>query len=397
MACDPEGELRAQVGAWLAEALSYQIKDEQALRWARTAHSEAPAQSEAWWRAYQVLAISALRLGLPEARQIAKQVLDLPLEFHATYAATALGLVAGSLASFGHLDLAEQFLNRILKSGESIGHAPPEALYAQSTLLCESAPGQSIRLLRQAIHGHRQAGGTRDLVHCLFALGQYLLQLGAADEAESCLLEELELAHRTKNTWCVAIGRNLLGAVAFCRAQYAAAEQHLEQAIELLAKLGSPHGQSDPHRWLARALHAQKKATAREHALLAAELSRTDPVLQAAALAVLGLFALEQGAHEEALQRAEEAHLLYQRHPSGENSALVRRVYLEALFANGRCVEGEQALLGTLAWLQQRAASLETPEHRRGFLTNVPDNVAILQLAEQWLPQAAITLREGLA
>ena len=76
MVCGAASDALGEISALVAEAISYSGgADSDAAQWAEAALERLPTSAAAWWRASQILAISALRQALPQADQIIARIL----------------------------------------------------------------------------------------------------------------------------------------------------------------------------------------------------------------------------------------------------------------------------------------------------------------------------------
>jgi ATP/maltotriose-dependent transcriptional regulator MalT len=110
--------------------------------------------------------------------------------------------------------------------------------------------------------------------------------------------------------------------------------------------------------------------------------------LQAYALCVLSRAELALGRVSEALDTARSAVALAD---SGahihEYERLVRLVYAEALHESGERDAARSAIQSARITLHEAATLIEDRALRHSFLTRVPENVRILELARAWLDE----------
>ena len=94
---------------------------------------------------------------------------------------------------------------------------------------------------------------------------------------------------------------------------------------------------------------------------------------------------LAQGDRAGALVQANACADLLARLPAfEEGEALVRLTHAEALEANDLHEEAVDAIRAARAYLQRKADEIDNPEWRESFLTQVPENRQILELATRW-------------
>jgi hypothetical protein len=108
--------------------------------------------------------------------------------------------------------------------------------------------------------------------------------------------------------------------------------------------------------------------------------------LQAYALSLSSRAELGLGHPERALDYATSAVALADSIvPIQEYEPLARLVYAEARMACGDHAGAHSAIRAARDAVSKRAAYLDEPELRHGFLTRVPENSRILALARAWL------------
>jgi hypothetical protein len=68
-----------------------------------------------------------------------------------------------------------------------------------------------------------------------------------------------------------------------------------------------------------------------------------------------------------------------------QHAALTHAAHVESLLACRRTDEARAALATAQAWLLAVAARVQDASLRASFLTRVPENARLLELAQQWL------------
>jgi hypothetical protein len=103
------------------------------------------------------------------------------------------------------------------------------------------------------------------------------------------------------------------------------------------------------------------------------------------AFATLALVALRRSQPEKALAFAEQGvqNCIRSPHPSGASILDLRRA--EALGAVGRTQDAHAAIRQARSSVLRIAATLDDPELRYSYLTNIVANARTLQLAKEWL------------
>jgi DNA-binding SARP family transcriptional activator len=143
-----------------------------------------------------------------------------------------------------------------------------------------------------------------------WALNTYLDRHGHWYDAAASYRAGLEAAQRLGDRNAQAIIHCCL-ACAYCRLDgHAAANRHLQQALDLYESLGDQAGKAHAHRTLTWVLDRQGRyQEGLEHARQAAELFRIAdrPTGQARALNAVGWFHIQLGEHEEGLAQCQHA------------------------------------------------------------------------------------------
>ncbi|MDB4973490.1 MAG: Serine/threonine protein kinase [Myxococcaceae bacterium] len=384
--CGASGDELGQLAALLAEARSYCQDDAGAAAWAERARASLSAGAPAWWRATQVGAVAYLRLGSPELDVLAAQMIarfspeqELPEQTLAVayLMSECLRLMRDELGArlFSLLppELPQALLGR------------PEGCLVSARAIKSFQAGnlsEALRFARTALRAQRGAGAMRDVCDTLGLCGYFLHELGAYEEAEGCLLEEVQLGQRIGSTRDICYAQLYLGSIYARSGRHDAAERTLSEALKGYEKLALPSYQLEALCHLigvqcARGELEQARCTS-ERALL---LDLAEPAPRAYLRARASTLSLLSGRVEEALQQARSAHQLMRENDVTEFFAMIEVSYIESLLAAGEQEAAASALAEAQRWLEAQAAKIDEPTLRRGFLQQVPEHARIFQLA----------------
>jgi tetratricopeptide (TPR) repeat protein len=372
-----------EVASVVAEACSYAGENAYAAQWAEAARDNLEPGSAGFWRATQVLVISAQRLGEPErAAQLIEEM------FERASPQPGLEERVAIACAVGHSYLSRQF-----EPGARLApKLPPEdaAIDARTTgfvftarALMAEATGHDARAAvhwRHSLQAFRQGGAVRDVAQTLVNLGGSLVRLGLHDDAEAPLDETIELSRRFGLTLflCDALVRRALIAVRARR--FDAAESALRDSAEHAARAEVPDFQAMA---LAHLAFVQLERGAWEQAAESAEtslaLSESDPLLCAFAAAVQAGCWLRQSEPSRALASARHALRLVQQQPACDYAGFVRLIHLQALLSSGLTREAQTARAEVQAWLRRRAEVLADPGFQSAYFSAIPEHQALLR------------------
>ena len=243
--------------------------------------------------------------------------------------------------------------------------------------------------LEAAYAAYQAAGDARRACQALAYIGFAYLELGCFTAAEEALLKARAEAERLGLAHVLAIALKNLGLAAAARGALDEAHGFEERAAELFAALGVPRMEGAARRSLSLlSWQIGDGLSAEREARRAIELLEAAPPKRVGAHAALGRALLLQGRVVEALDAARAAVELYrQLGVSDESHTLAPLVYAEALTAAGHVDEATEVLLGARETLLERAGRITDETLRRSFLTEVPENARVLELARAHLRQ----------
>jgi tetratricopeptide (TPR) repeat protein len=240
-----------------------------------------------------------------------------------------------------------------------------------------------------SLEAFRQAGAVRDVGTLLEVTGYVHGELGLHEQAKAFYEEHLSLAQRLGFRRSIPDAKRNLGMVRLRTQRWAEAQRLLDEAATAYAALGMEPFEALSLGFLALGLagggdlEAARSAAERSLGSAAAE-----PSTQALALAAAAKIDLLRGEPARALAAAERAMQLVRQHQLFEQVSLIRSVHAEALLAQGRLDEARRALAEAESWVEEQASKIQDVALRHSFLTCVPENARIHELAASLAPAA---------
>ncbi|WP_437516755.1 serine/threonine-protein kinase [Sorangium sp. So ce1099] len=398
VACDPApatvGELRlieSQAHFWRGDLA---LAEERA---AASAEDLAPG-SAAWFSALtQILIAAGATGGHERVERWAGVARDTPasVEEGSSAKSVCLSSAALMLVFGGRYALADALLEGAESAIE--GAAAPELdavanLHEARAIRAQASgdPGASLVGIEAALAAFERAGDVRRACLARMNLGYSYGQAGQLEEAEAALRQALAEAERMELRGTTAYVLQNLGLVLAYRGRLDEARAIEETACEMLERHGDARMEGCARIYLARilVLAGEPEAAAREAGAAEAILERAPP-LRAYAVAVLGRALLHLGRAGDALAAAQRARALLDEVGVEEGESVVRLVHAEALWACGHGAEAAQAIAAARARLLERAAKIRDAVFREHFLARAADNARTLELAREWLGEAA--------
>jgi hypothetical protein len=349
---------------------------------AQSAMDLLPAATTRWFAAAGFLFMSGVVLGDPSvSAPILLQILQAPLpENPSGPFGFAVNLTCTGLATSAQMSLARSFLQRAETVGTGLDPDPMFGLWVPITRsvlqVCAGQPGLALNAVSGVVERVQETGDeiirvtmTQWLTAAYAALGDCARAERSAEDIRQ--LSELRFNHD------------------FGALLVAVARLHVGRGAEAIPCLRELTGRRDPligdcsRAHLAVALEQVGDLDASEReALMALEQGAMLPHAQLPAFAALGSLELRRGHATGALAWADrglasEAHLWHV-----PTLCLLRA---EALHALGRAEEARVALRAARDRITTIAATVEDPELRDSWMTNVTANARALRLAGEWL------------
>jgi serine/threonine protein kinase/tetratricopeptide (TPR) repeat protein len=235
---------------------------------------------------------------------------------------------------------------------------------------------------------HAERDPVIEQIGVLHGLGWSLMQVGAWSASIEPFERALALAEQegyasTRAVWLV----RGTASVAYCQLQqFDRAQMLASAAYEWVRTIHATRLRGAITMYYARVLHAVgQPQAALDVAREAVEAFQGPVPMQAAALATFSVFALKSGLVDEALSSSLSA-ITIAKAAGGleQDELLVYLARIEALFAHGSQAEARELLEVSYQMLAARLALFEDETMRRTYMHELPENVRIMQLCEQW-------------
>jgi tetratricopeptide (TPR) repeat protein len=240
--------------------------------------------------------------------------------------------------------------------------------------------------MEAAAREFESAGSLRHAWEHQAGAGFLYLELGMLARGEEKLMEIIRIAEGVGLHHTNAVAKHNLGR-RIAEAGRIEEGRELEQsALEAFEAHGNRRMMGLTHAFLARiAMGEGNLLLAGEHARKGVRLLENESGSKIIALATLAQVLLRIERSEEAMRVAQQAYdQLLQLDLVQEGESLTRLVYAEALWANGRFEEAQNAILEAKDNLLERADRLGAEDAQQSFLDRVAENVAILRHAQDW-------------
>ena len=390
IACGVTGEDLGHLRLVEAEAHTWSGRPAEAEPNAVAAIECLPAGSRPWYRAVSELVAARGALGqYGRVAAWAKRLVAAPPAEEAASAAIITGArTVIELLRAGRYDIATPLLELVHQRALANPGLDPAALAWEHgarglRAVAFGELGLGLELLEQATAWFEQTGDARNACQKRCALGDLLLQLGLADAAQRALRDVLASAERMGLGLVAAAAKHSLAMVLARKGRLSDGKAVENEAIAAFVYQGDRRMEGASQSYLAQVhLLSGDAAAAEAEARNAQEALKGAPPLRAEALGVLGRALLAQGKPEAALGAAEEAMGLLESLGGLERGeSLVRAVHAESLLAQGRSGEALEAVAAAEKSLALRARSIGENDLRQAFVTQVPDNARILELA----------------
>jgi len=244
---------------------------------------------------------------------------------------------------------------------------------------------QSLRLHERGLRLYEEAGDIRAMTAQRSNLADTLKEIGAYARAEEILQMVRADAERLGLDRVTAHALQDLGYVLAFQGRTEEGADLERQALSMAITQGAQRLQMFVHVYFSRVLFLKGDYEgADREAAIAYGATGLANGFRAFAAAARAQSLLATGRAPEALALMREA-MPEVDEPIEEGESLIDLVVAEAHRANGLTKEANRAIESARARVLERAAGLDDEELRRAFLENVPENVRILALANEWV------------
>lgn len=389
----PEPEPRGELELLRAEVESIAGRHAEAVRYSLLAMEDLPSTSASWLAAAGEASLASARVGDHErVREIVARIDQ--IDATATGGGVELtGLIRAALplAAAGDTEIALKLLDSVERATDSISRSNPAArgpYHSARALkgLCTGALDRSLSELQAATREFEEAGSLRNAWEHQAGAGFMCLELGMIDEADVLLMGIIGATEGVGLPHLNAVAKHNLGRRIAENGSPHEGRVHEEQALRAFEEHDNTRMQGLTHAFLARiALVEGDLPQAEEHARQGVRLLEHESGSKIVALATLAQVLVEVGKPEEALQFGQRAYdQLRKLELATEGESLARLAHAEALWASGRTEGARRAIAEAHDNLLARASKIESESARDSFLRRVPENAAIVRLAQQW-------------
>jgi ATP/maltotriose-dependent transcriptional regulator MalT len=238
-------------------------------------------------------------------------------------------------------------------------------------------------------------GDEREACNARVSVGFAYIELGDYAAARGELERALTAAERMGLSTIASRARQNLALVHAAEGQLTTARSMLLAVIAESQEHGNLRFEGWTRIYLSRVEHQRgDHAAAEREALAAVALTEVTPPARAGALAALARARLGLGEMTEARRAARKALSILDNYGGIEEfEALVRLAHAETLLASGLRLEAREALCRARERLLALASRLDDPEQRRRFLSQVPENLRLMQLVSRILDETTLPSR----
>jgi ATP/maltotriose-dependent transcriptional regulator MalT len=291
---------------------------------------------------------------------------------------------AGQLVPGGYVALAE----RILTEAERAPSSDPllrGAVHKLSGTLAALAGNMvlGVRRAQTALEAMREAGDDRAAVEQMVNSAAPLIDLGALEEAYARLTEARVLAERMNLSYLLVVADGNLAFLGGYLGRWAEAREAGRRAAAVARQQGDPRSIGFTEVTLSEIAYREgDPGTAQVHAEAAVRAFERVRPLQPVGHAMVARALLGQGRLDDALDRARLAsELMEQGGPAEYGEILVRVTLGECLLGRGLIPEAQAVIAAAHRFLLTRAALIDDPGLRVTFLSRIPDNRRVMELA----------------
>lgn len=395
--CSDGGEIQGGLELLRAEVEACTGHHLEASRYALLGMEHLPESSARWLAAAGEASLASARAG--EHERVLEVVARLD-DFDPSLSGGGVDLMgltraALPLAMRGQGDTAVQLLDSVERALQSLAERNPDARGPYHTArglrgMCTGELAESLFEMEAAAREFESAGSLRTAWESLAAAGFMCLELGMLERGEQLLMEIIRATEGVGLHHLNAVAKHNLGRRIAEVGRVEEGRALERSALKAFQTHDNQRMQGLTHAFLGRiALQGGDPLEAELHARRGVELLGRESGSKIVALATLSqvLSSVDRPRDglvfaEQALEQLEGLELVL------EGESLTRLAYAEALW-ECRCVpEALRAIEAAHANLVQRAALVGSNEAQRSFLTNVPENAAILRHAAAW-PKSA--------
>ena len=398
IAAGARGEALGRLRLLFAEAARWGGDHDAALQHSRGAMGELVHGGDDWYVAVAEAVDASMTLGLVvEAELLARRIRELqpdddqPLPMTAARV-VAMSRIATRFVVSGSFDVADGLISRVERDAVEVTDREPAArAFALSSRVARAMWLGDIEaaatLAKEAVACFDVVGDLRNAAVQRDNAGFALLQLGAFAAAETLLVEAIASAERLGLATVVSRAKLHLG-------QFYSRSLRTEESIKTLSEAAAGFAsQQDPiGEGLARMYRAGAIHLGRDHAIAAADARAALPLLdgappyRAAGLGLMALMCIDAGDPKGAYEAGAEAMEILETYGGTvEGEALINVGYAEGLRGQGDIEGSKKAILHARERLLARAAMIQTPELRRGFMERLHEHSRILMRAGEWL------------
>ncbi len=392
------GESLGHLHLLLAEASRWAGEHDAAADHARVAMTALKHGSDEWYVAVAEAVDATMTLGLGvEAELLARRVRELEPTTEEPQPITAARVVAISRVAVrfvvsGGIEIADALIARVERDAQSVIDREPAArAFALSARVAQAMwrgdMERASTLAEEAITCFDVVGDVRNAAVQRENAGFALLQLGALDAAESILLEAIASAERLGLLAVVNRGKLHLGQFYSRSLRTEESVRTLTEAAEGFVAQRDPVGEGIARIYRAGAVHLTRDhATAAEEATTSLPLLAGAPPYRASALGLIALMRIDAGDAKGAYEAGAEAMKILEAYGGTiEGEAIIYIGHAEGLRGQGDIEGSKKAIAKARDRLLERAARIQTPELRRGFMERLKEHGRILMRAGEWL------------
>ncbi len=356
-----------------------------------------PAGHVWWCRTMRHLFIIAGNISQPEKlHELGNMFLAAQpaLDAHGPYT-TAAAYMVTMYSLHGEREKARRFMDRMLKVGAGVveqdlsargflkyGHGMYARFLLPEPWLCRG-------LLQESVDAFTHANDLRNLVLPQALLGTAQAALGEYQEGEATVRSSLALAERLGEPLLIVTATLYLAGLLVDRPGPEGLKEAHELALSTIERNASPNISGLAYSILSQVLQRQGQPSAAEEAgRKAITMLTMMRSYRITAYVQLMRALLAQGRGADACAIAKEArNLAAALDGCGFNEVSLRVSLSESFHAAGEIETAQAELRRAISELASRAENIPDQAARKRYLTEVPDNARVRELAHDWLEQ----------